>query len=245
MRIKQCSSNLKTPPADYKEYCLSILSAKSCKFLKNTTFAAFLIQQLNMELKEIVAIAGIGGLHKIIGRTKSGLILESLNETRKRFATGIQDKVSVLEDISMYTEEGDVHLSEVFRKIHEIENTGAKVPSYKDDPKAIRSFVNDAVKLDNERVYDSDIKKLINWYALLKGIVDFATLGENEAESEKKNAEGTEEVKPKAKKTAVAKSETTEEKPKKSPTKKAAAKKTDTDASVKPKTTARKKKSDD
>ncbi|MFN5883952.1 MAG: DUF5606 domain-containing protein, partial [Bacteroidota bacterium] len=66
-----------------------------------------------MKLKEIVAIAGVGGLHKIIGRTKNGLILETLAEPKKRFPTGIQDRVSVLDDIAMYTIEGDLRLAEV------------------------------------------------------------------------------------------------------------------------------------
>ena len=78
-----------------------------------------------MDLKEIVAIGGISGLHKIIGRSKTGLILETLSEPTKRFATGMHDKVSVLEDISMYTEDGDMALTEVFVKINA---TGAAVP---------------------------------------------------------------------------------------------------------------------
>jgi hypothetical protein len=140
-----------------------------------------------MDLKEIVAIAGISGLHKIIGRSKNGLILETMSEPKKRFATGMHDKVSVLEDISMYTIEGDVQLAEVFVKLNEVEKTGNVVPSSKDDSKTQRACVNTAVKLDNERVYDSDIKKLITWYNLLKGQLDFASLlGEPAAETEDK-----------------------------------------------------------
>jgi len=126
-----------------------------------------------MDLKEIVAIGGIGGLHKIIGRSKNGLILETLAEPTKRFATGMHDKVSVLEDISMYTEEGDVALSEVFVKINA---TGNNPPTAKDDINVQREFVNSAVKLDNERVYDSDIKKLVTWFNLLKDKLDFEAL---------------------------------------------------------------------
>ena len=125
-----------------------------------------------MNLKEIVAISGVSGLHKIIGRTKTGLILESLNETKKRFPTSIQDKVSVLEDISMYTEEGDMRLAEVFVKIHE----KGSAPTAKDNAETQRKFLVDVIKLDSERVYDSDIKKLLIWYNVLKGIVDFNVL---------------------------------------------------------------------
>jgi hypothetical protein len=177
-----------------------------------------------MDLKEIVSIAGVSGLHKIIGRSKNGLILETMAEPKKRFATGMHDKVSVLEDISMYTEEGDVQLAEVFVKLNEKEKAGNAAPTAKDDNKAQRAFVNTAVKLDNERVYDSDIKKLITWYNLLKGQLDFALLAGEEAAEET-----AAEAKPKkaaAKKAKAAEgeaevtAEATEEKPKKAAAKK-------------------------
>lgn len=176
-----------------------------------------------MNLKEIVAISGVSGLHKIIGRTKTGLILESLNETKKRFPTNIQDKVSVLEDISMYTEEGDMRLAEVFVKLHE----AGKVPTPKDDPKAQRKFLVDTIKLDSERVYDSDIKKLLTWYNLLKDTLDFKSLATEETVAEapaEETAAETAAPKKTAKK-AAKKSEDAEgeEKPKKAAAKKAAA----------------------
>lgn len=181
-----------------------------------------------MNLKEIVAISGVSGLHKIIGRTKTGLILESLNETKKRFPTNIQDKVSVLEDISMYTEEGDMRLAEVFVKLNEAGN----VPTPKDDPKAQRKFLVDTIKLDSERVYDSDIKKLLTWYNILKDMLDFKTLlvEEEVAAEETPAAESAAEPEAaapkKAAKKAAKKAEDTEageEKPKKAAAKKAAA----------------------
>lgn len=184
-----------------------------------------------MKLKEIVAISGISGLHKIIGRTKSGLILETL-ETKKRFPTSIQDKVSVLEDISMYTEEGDLSLAEVFVKLNE----KGKVPTSKDDAKTQRGYLVDTIKLDSERVYDSDIKKLLNWFHSLKDVLDFSTLLETEETEEAPATAATSEETPApkkaAKKTAKKSSEETpaadEEKPKKAAAKKAAPKKTAT-----------------
>lgn len=181
-----------------------------------------------MDLKEIVAIGGISGLHKIIGRSKNGLILETLAEPKKRFATGMHDKVSVLEDISMYTEEGDMPLAEVFVKL----NGAGTPPASKDDTKTQRAFVNTAIKLDNERVYDSDIKKLITWFNLLKDQLDFSKLlAEEESAAEEKPK--------KASKKAAAEEETTaEEKPKKAAAKKTAAPKTPKTAA--PKETATK-----
>jgi hypothetical protein len=136
-----------------------------------------------MKLKEIVAIAGVGGLHKIIGRTKNGLILESLAEPKKRFPTSIQDRVSVLEDIAMYTIEGDMRLAEVLVKINGAEKSGKAIPTSKDDAKTQRNFLIEIIQLDSERVYDSDIKKLINWYGLIKDLLDFATLLEEDQET--------------------------------------------------------------
>jgi hypothetical protein len=164
-----------------------------------------------MELKDIVAVSGQTGLHKIIGRTKNGLILETIG-TGKRFATSYQDKVSVLEDISMYAQEGDLHLAQVLVKI----NAKGNVPTPKDDAKAQRQYLIETIDLDSERVYDSDIKKLINWYSALKDILDFAKLAE-----EKTDEAGIEENKEEEKVEAAL-----EEKPKKTAAKKAAPKKT-------------------
>lgn len=182
-----------------------------------------------MKLKEIVAISGISGLHKIIGRTKNGLILETL-DTKKRFPTSIQDKVSVLEDISMYTEDGDLSLAEVFIKL----NDKGKVPTSKEDGKVQRKYLVDVIKLDSDRVYDSDIKKLLNWFHALKDTLDFSTLLETEespvAEEPTSEAPAEKPAKKAAKKAAkkTADDSSAEEKPvaKKAAAKKAAPKKT-------------------
>ena len=146
--------------------------------------------KLRMELKDIVSIAGISGLHKIIGKTKTGLILETIG-VGKRFPTGVQDKVSVLEDISMYTEEGDMKLSEVLVKLNEKEKAGETVPDSKADMKTLRTFLSATIKLDNERVYDSDIKKLMNWFHQLKSDLDFEKL-KTDAVAEKAETDGEE-----------------------------------------------------
>lgn len=168
-----------------------------------------------MELKDIVAVSGQSGLHKIIGRTKNGLILETIG-ANKKFATGLQDRVSVLEDISMYAVDGDIKLSEILLKAHAAGN----VPIAKDDAKLQRKFLVDLIQLDSERVYDSDIKKFFTWYNALIGIVDFANLVTTEKE-ENTDSEENEE------------SENKEEKPKK-----LAAKKTATPKTIAPKNTA-------
>jgi len=124
-----------------------------------------------MELKDIVAISGKSGLHKVIGRIKNGLIVESIANGAK-FVTNYQDKVSVLEDISIYTTEGDLKLSEVFIKLKNAGNT----PESKEDLKVLRKYLIDTISLDSERVYDSDIKKLITWFNMVKDILNFDKL---------------------------------------------------------------------
>ncbi len=153
-----------------------------------------------MELKDIVAIAGQSGLHKIVGRSKNGLIVETIG-TGRRFATSFQDKVSVLDDISIYTLEEDLRLNKVLIKLKESEN----VPTAKDDLKSIRKFLVETINLDSERVYDNDIKKLMTWFHILKDTLDFAKLAESdevaessaEANSDATNDASTEDAKPK------------------------------------------------
>ncbi len=170
-----------------------------------------------MELKDVVAISGMSGLHHVTGRSKNGLIVETIGTGRK-FATGFHDKVSVLEDISIYTLEGDMHLSDVFIKL----NNSSNLPEAKEDIKKIRTFLIECIQLDSERVYDSDIKKLMNWFHALKSVLDFNTLGKKDEETAEveKAEEVIEEVK------EIIAEEVIEEKPKKTPAKKTAAKKT-------------------
>lgn len=154
-----------------------------------------------MELKDIVAVSGQGGLHKIIGRTKNGLILETIG-AGKKFATGYQDRVSILEDISMYTLSGDMKLSEVLFKAH----TATGVPTAKDDAKTQRKFLVDLIQLDSERVYDSDIKKFFTWFNALKDVLDFSKLmDEEKTEAVENSSEVEVEAKEEKPKKAVAK----------------------------------------
>lgn len=166
-----------------------------------------------MELKDVVAISGMSGLHHVTGRSKNGLIVETIGTGRK-FATGFHDKVSVLEDISIYTLEGDMHLSDVFIKLNDAKNC----PDAKEDLKKVRAFLIECIQLDSERVYDSDIKKLMNWFHALKNVLDFSKLGKQEEVAET-TSEPTQEV-------IAEPVEEVTEKPKKTPAKKTAAKKT-------------------
>lgn len=174
-----------------------------------------------MELKDVVAIAGQSGLHKIVGRSKNGLIVETIG-TGRRFSTSFQDKVSVLEDISIYTQDEDMRLHLVFLKLKENGNA----PGPKEDMKTLRAYLIDLINLDSERVYDNDIKKLLTWFHTLKDLLDYEKLKNFGAEES-----GTEEAEaPKLEAAAEVPAE--EAKPKKAAAKKSVAPKTATPKST-------------
>ena len=128
-----------------------------------------------MELKDVVSVAGKPGLHKIIGKGGSGLVLEALDETAKRTITPLTQKVSILEDISVYTTESDVKLAEVFSKMEETDKAGNFTSLTKDaSGEDIKKWFGAIIpNFDKERVYNSDIQKISNWFNPLKGKVDF------------------------------------------------------------------------
>lgn len=173
-----------------------------------------------MNLSGIISISGKPGLSKIITQSKNGIIVESLLDG-KRFPVQGTQRVSSLEDISIYTMEEDVLLSEVFAKIYEKEK-GKACLSHKSDAKDLKAYVREVLpNYDEDRVYNSDLKKLVQWYNLLleKGLL----------KPEKKE----EEKKEKAKASTKSKSDNkTKAKPKSEP--KAKAKKTSPAAKPKP-----------
>lgn len=155
-----------------------------------------------MDLKDVVSIAGIGGLHKIVGQRPTGLIVETLDEQKKRFPTNLTQKISVLDDISIYTLEGEARLREVMLSIREKEEGGAKVPGKKDSDNDIRAFVETVLpNYDKERVYISDLKKLVVWYSTLKSLLDWDAMKGGDDEGEKEA--GKDEKKEALKKTAA------------------------------------------
>lgn len=173
-----------------------------------------------MELREVAAVSGRGGLFKILKPTKSGVILEAIDASKKRFVAGANERVSILNEISIYTtdKEGSVPLEEVLHKIHATFGADTKITgkSTNDELGAFLAAV--LPDYDREKVYHSDIKKLATWYSILQtNFPEILVAKKAEAKAEKK----TEEVK------AVA-TETKEE----APAKKAAAKKPKAEAAA-------------
>jgi len=117
-------------------------------------------------LKGILAVSGHAGLFKMVSNTKNALIVESLID-KKRMPAYATSKISALEDIAIFTDEGDVHLSEVFKNIFEKEN-GGKAVSHKASGNELKAYMEAVLpNYDEDRVYVSDMKKIFQWYNLL------------------------------------------------------------------------------
>lgn len=123
-----------------------------------------------MELSKIASVSGKSGLFHIVGPTRSGLILESLDEIRTKLITPANQKVSVLDEISIYTTtaDGTVPLAEVLKAI--AEKFGDELQVDPDGgPVVLAGFMKKVLPdYDEQRVYQSDIKKLIKWYGILR-----------------------------------------------------------------------------
>jgi len=119
-----------------------------------------------MILKDILSISGEPGLFKFIAQGKNAIIVEHL-ETGKRSSAFSSAKVSSLEDISVFTENDDLPLGIVFDKIFEKESGGPAIDS-KSDPQKLKTYFQEVIPdYSKDRVYLSDIKKIIMWYNLL------------------------------------------------------------------------------
>jgi hypothetical protein len=134
-------------------------------------------------LKGILAIAGHPGLFKMVSNAKNALIVESLID-KKRMAAYASSKISALEDIAIFTEEGDVQLAEVFKNIKEKEN-GEKAISHKASGNELKAYMSEVLpNYDEDRVYVSDMKKVFQWYNILQEN-DLLDLEESAEESKK------------------------------------------------------------
>jgi hypothetical protein len=146
-----------------------------------------------MDLSKIMSISGKPGLYKSIANTKNGIIVESITDG-KRFTAFAHERISSLEEISVFTTGEDLSLKDVLKRIFD-KLQGQKAIDAKGDTKALLSFFEEIVpEYDKERVYASDIKKVINWYNLLqeKSMLDFT---EEEKKEETVKEESTEEKK--------------------------------------------------
>jgi len=156
----------------------------------------FLQKIKQMDLSKILSISGKPGLYKLVGEAKANIVVESLTDG-KRSPAFSHERISTLEEISIYTETDDIPLKEVFKKIHD-KYDDEPVPN----PKKVSS--NDVKKLfeeilpdyDRDQVYVSDMKKVFTWYNFLleKGMLDFTEeeeISDEEKETEEKKDQET------------------------------------------------------
>jgi len=119
-----------------------------------------------MTLAEIATISGKGGLFKVVAPTKSGVVLESLDDAKTKLVATASHRLSLLNEISIYTttKEGTVPLEDVLKKINK--EFGADIGIDADaDGTELKAFLKSVLpEFDENRVYVSDIKKLVKWY---------------------------------------------------------------------------------
>jgi hypothetical protein len=144
-----------------------------------------------MDLKEILSISGYGGLFKFVSQGRNGIIVEGL-EDKKRMNAFAHYKVSSLNDIAIFTDSGEVPLRKVLKLISDKENGGPVFGGKIEDKKLKEYFETILPDFDREKVYVSDIKKVMTWYNILQrnGINDFEeVLEEKKADETEKTAE--------------------------------------------------------
>ena len=139
-------------------------------------------------LKKIFSISGRLGLFKFVSQAKGALIVEALS-TGKRTLAYSHDKVTSLGDIAMYTQSGEEPLYKVLDSVKKKENGAVASVSPKADKEVLRAYFAEILPdFDTERVYPTDISKLISWYNILvqSGITDFSVKEKGEAPKEDK-----------------------------------------------------------
>ena len=123
-----------------------------------------------MTIADIATVSGKGGLFKVLAPTKSGVILESLDDAKTKMVATTNHRLSLLNEISIYTttKEGNVPLEDVLKKVQKDfgDDPGVDANSDSDELKAFMKSV--LPQYDEDRVYTSDIKKLVRWYGLIR-----------------------------------------------------------------------------
>ena len=167
-----------------------------------------------MEYAKIIAITGLPGLYEMLNSKGDGAIVKSLDDQSTRFVSGRVHQFTHLESIEVYTERENVNLVEV---LNAMKDSGEKLPDEKDGKALTAYFKKVYPALDFDRVYASDMKKMVKWFAVLKDNdieLKLSEPAEEPAEEEADvDATATEEAKAKPAKKAKAKKEEPEEEP--------------------------------
>lgn len=150
-----------------------------------------------MNLRGIVAVSGRPGLFKLVGQNKAGYVLESLDAQKLKIVANVSTtKLASLEDITIYGEDQELKLTDVLANVA---NAKGGVPDTKADGNALKNFFLEvAPGHDQEKVYTSDMKKILSWYQILKDLPLFTEAAPGEAEEANLKVEEKVEVKAKA-----------------------------------------------
>ncbi|RCH54171.1 hypothetical protein DJ568_12770 [Mucilaginibacter hurinus] len=157
-----------------------------------------------MNLHGIVAVSGKPGLWKALAQNKTGFILESLDDNKTKLVANLSTaKLAALDEITIFGEDEDIKLKDIFERM----NSAKSIPDPKADGNTLRVFFREvAPDHDEEKVYASDMKKVVSWYNLLKDLPLFteepksAEASAEEPVSETVAETSAEETKPKARK---------------------------------------------
>ncbi|WP_029035044.1 DUF5606 domain-containing protein [Salinimicrobium terrae] len=136
-----------------------------------------------MKLDKVLSISGKPGLYELKAQTRGGFVAESMLDGKK-ISVNMRHNVSLLSEIAIYTYTEEVPLREVFQKISDKENGGEAI-SHKESKAKLEEYFSEVLPgYDEDRVYVSDIKKILQWYNLLvsKGYTDFSKPDEKTAE---------------------------------------------------------------
>jgi len=175
-----------------------------------------------MEYREIVAVTGLGGLFQLLTTKSDGAIVRNLADKTTKFISARLHNVTPLESIEVYTTGDNVRLHEVFQKMKDTEASVAKADPKSADNNVIKNYFKSIfAEIDEDRVYVSDMKKMLKWYELLKAndLLNF------EAPAEEATAESA----PVAEETPAPQAEEVKEEAEAKPKKAARKKKADTE----------------
>ncbi|MFT5846593.1 MAG: hypothetical protein ACJARX_001095 [Psychroserpens sp.] len=132
-----------------------------------------------MSLDKILSISGKPGLYKIVTQTRNGFVVESLID-KKKVSVNIHSNISVLSEIAVYTLTEELPLRDVLKKIRDKEDSKQASISHKDSKDKLEEYFFEVLPdYDEDRVYTSDIKKIVQWYNLLEKHDMLDTLNED------------------------------------------------------------------
>ena len=143
---------------------------------------------MKTDLSRILAISGQSGLYLYISQARNGAIVEALSD-KKRSSVGMTSKLTSLADISIYTDDEEIKLQDVFLKMKDVLGE-ADAPSAKSEPAVLKALFEKALPdYDRDRFYVSHMKKVVEWYNALKNyasldFVDLDAEAEEEADQE-------------------------------------------------------------